>query len=1071
MQTIYFVLLSGVYFSLISAENTTKCNADQKRFEQIIQSGKAVDVFYFVNDTKETIQLTWAGENSGVLILVTMTEGETGPGLTSDIYRSENNGKTFAKITHELGEKVYIRRENGLQRHQNQRDSKELFVVCYDIDNKQHSVLFVTKDGGSTWERSAVPFLLSGQLRFYPRRRLSPWILTLEERTSRLYISLDNGKTWSKTHENVVDYFWSIYRDDPEETFYVLHKPNQSKNDSVNQILSKTTDFGTTWTHIMDKVVRVWAPRGVRTQTLSKANSPEHHNPSSPFRNMDPEELSSNSGVFLYVAHYNGTENQTTQLSVSKDGGKSFKPVYLPMVQSERFFSVLEVEDDLAFLHVDAPNDTGYGTLFTSDSSGQIFTESLRQHLYPNHAPITDFYRVASMRGTYLATRLNPDRTLHTVITHDRGASWRALGAPLNVDGACNNDASGKADEKQSTPISTATFSKQAFSDTHRDNNSGSTADSFRSNPKDALDAESVGNDSLAMDPSAIKVCGLQISNQFSIRNRVTASAPLSIAAAPGLILAHGHVATHLKNTPADVFVSSDGGYTWIKALDGPHHYQIANRGGLLVAVPADTLWPDVLRFSTDEGRCWHTIPLRAGAWNVDHTGGSSTTAKVSVYTTPGNTTPTLLTTRGRNATVPPGHQLENHTSGGTTTTTPTTNYEAWIRGRADETVVFTGLVTEPGGRAMAAAVYGYGTVSQRWRVAVVDFTTNGMVTTPCTNDDYEIWTPHSGTEGAQDGCLLGVKQYYKRLRKDSLCINEYGMEPLVHTERCKCTRADYECEFAYYRQIGTLECIQNPHVPLINLCEVYGPGRELSHNMEYRRIPGDQCVGGWQPPQLGEAILSAIATCGNNSQTGEVKTDPGISAATTAVLITIALVFIIVLGSLCYRRTKRFASQPSTRSGIFSSFSDELNGATFPWRWKVMRNEPLPVASNESLWPPTDRSMRWSANHSYSTNGPGSRVSTTGFQDKNANSNDSRSFFKPPGPTLSRDALSHFSHMKPWLVGRFRQSELDGRNLLDAEEIATPTEPSLLHIGGPIFHDPLSDMTAADPTTTRSPK
>ncbi|OON20384.1 hypothetical protein X801_03736 [Opisthorchis viverrini] len=166
-------------------------------------------------------------------------------------------------------------------------------------------------------------------------------------------------------------------------------------------------------------------------------------------------------------------------------------------------------------------------------------------------------------------------------------------------------------------------------------------------------------------------------------------------------------------------------------ALDGPHHYQIANRGGLLVAVPADTLWPDVLRFSTDEGRCWHTIPLRAGAWIVDHTGGTSTTANVSVYTTPGNTTPTLLTTRGRNATVPPGYQPENHTSGDTTTTTPSTNYEAWIRGRADETVVFTGLVTEPGGRAMAAAVYGYGTVSQRWRVAVVDFTTNGMVTTP----------------------------------------------------------------------------------------------------------------------------------------------------------------------------------------------------------------------------------------------------------------------------------------------------------------------------------------------------
>lgn len=42
---------------------------------------------------------------------------------------SDNNGKTFTKITQQLGESIYIRRENGLQRHQNQRDSKEVSLV------------------------------------------------------------------------------------------------------------------------------------------------------------------------------------------------------------------------------------------------------------------------------------------------------------------------------------------------------------------------------------------------------------------------------------------------------------------------------------------------------------------------------------------------------------------------------------------------------------------------------------------------------------------------------------------------------------------------------------------------------------------------------------------------------------------------------------------------------------------------------------------------------------------------------------------------------------------------------
>ena len=40
--------------------------------------------------------------------------------------------------------------------------------------------------------------------------------------------------------------------------------------------------------------------------------------------------------------------------------------------------------------------------------------------------------------------------------------------------------------------------------------------------------------------------------------------------------------------------------------MEGPHHYQIADHGGLLVAVPADTDTPKVVKFSTDEGRCWH---------------------------------------------------------------------------------------------------------------------------------------------------------------------------------------------------------------------------------------------------------------------------------------------------------------------------------------------------------------------------------------------------------------------------------------------------------------------------------
>lgn len=91
---------------------------------------------------------------------------------------------------------------------------------------------------------------------------------------------------------------------------------------------------------------------------------------------------------------------------------------------------------------------------------------------------------------------------------------------------------------------------------------------------------------------------------------------PLSQPNAVGLILAHGK--KNPKNTKAsflvfsksaikwialllfvspgsvgdteavlspDVYVSDDGGYSWLLALKGPHHYAILDSGGLLVAV------------------------------------------------------------------------------------------------------------------------------------------------------------------------------------------------------------------------------------------------------------------------------------------------------------------------------------------------------------------------------------------------------------------------------------------------------------------------------------------------------
>ena len=78
--------------------------------------------------------------------------------------------------------------------------------------------------------------------------------------------------------------------------------------------------------------------------------------------------------------------------------------------------------------------DTGHGILYTSDSTGVVFAESLINHLYPNYVELTDFYRVTSMRGTYLASQLRTsDQSIHTVISWDRGAEWKDVPRPANA--------------------------------------------------------------------------------------------------------------------------------------------------------------------------------------------------------------------------------------------------------------------------------------------------------------------------------------------------------------------------------------------------------------------------------------------------------------------------------------------------------------------------------------------------------------------------------------------------------------------------------------------------------------
>lgn len=193
----------------------------------------------------------------------------------------------------------------------------------------------------------------------------------------------------------------------------------------------------------------------------------------------------------------------------------------LPSVGQEQFYSILAANDDMVFMHVDEPGDTGFGTIFTSDDRGIVYSKSLDRHLYTTTGGETDFTNVTSLRGVYMTSVLSEDNSIQTMITFDQGGRWKHLRKPENSE--CDATAKNKNE------------------------------------------------------------CSLHIHASYSISQKLNVPmAPLSEPNAVGIVIAHGSVGDAISVMIPDVYISDDGGYSWLKMLEGPHYYTILDSGASL---------------------------------------------------------------------------------------------------------------------------------------------------------------------------------------------------------------------------------------------------------------------------------------------------------------------------------------------------------------------------------------------------------------------------------------------------------------------------------------------------------
>uniref|UniRef100_A0A8C4HW83 VPS10 domain-containing protein n=1 Tax=Dicentrarchus labrax TaxID=13489 RepID=A0A8C4HW83_DICLA len=662
-----------------------------------------------------SLSLAWVGDGSGVLLVLTtfqvplfmMHFGQ------SNLYRSEDYGKSFKDVTHLINH-TFIHTEFGIA---SSPDHSGKVMLTGDVSEIGGFRLFRSKDFGMTFVPTDLPFEPHIQMLYNPGDCNT--LVTLSITVLDLWLSEDFGATWRKIHDRVCLVRWG-----PKNSIYFTTNYNGSCNDRGMLALRKTADYGRSFKTIATRVYSFVL-----------------------------------GGRFVFASIMTGTGTER-MIHVSVDGGEVWNMAQLPTVNHEQFYSFLTANQDMIFMHVDDPGDSGAGTIYVSDDRGAVFSKSLERHLYTTTGSDTDFTVITSLRGVYMTSILSEDGVVETVITFDQGAKWQTLRRPQNSH--CDTETS-----------------------TNRPNR-----------------------------------CRLHIHASYSTTIKMNVPMlPLSQPSAVGLILAHGSVGDAESALSPDVYVSDDGGYSWLLALKGPHHYTILDSGGLLVAVEHTDLPVNQIKFSTDEGQCWHTY---------------------------------------------------NFTS---------------------NPLYISGMDSEPGSRSMDVSLWGHRNDHSKWVVITIDF--RKLFTRECTEGDYIQWLAHSADpSGSNDGCVLGFRETFLRLRKDTVCWNGRDYAVTKKLSPCPCTGDDYHCDFGYYRPENSSECVEQEELKGRPLEFCLNWTTEQLQSSGYRKIPGDKCEGGFQPDRK-ETDLKRM--CTSNALRPNSLTEN--SSPNTAVIVMVVIVILLMSG------------------------------------------------------------------------------------------------------------------------------------------------------------------------------
>jgi len=684
----------------------------------------------------DVIQETvWCGEDNNVILI------RTG---SNSVYRSDNRGQSFTRITKvmlkyaerivddasEIGEVTSIIKSEA--------DSKTLLF----IGNK--GVFWISTSCGATMRAINKDFLIS-KIRMHPTE--PTWIAATAVQdckdedddicfygTHTLYISKNLGASWTEAISNVKAFEWAfnaeqIFMGIPStRLFALIRTPKQD-------VLYRSDDFFGNKTVLVNNCL----------------------------------EFKLRASYLFAITGGKGDEVNLLVSSLENKFDKFYKSVFPDIKLKMRNVHILDTSEGVVFVLSTLNPSMPYGRLYISDSTGLRYRLALKYALKDPELG-ADITKVEGLEGIYMINvveekaakeyersvgkstgdddwdeeerkersyywnprqkkkpsvpNINIRNSIRTLITFNKGGSWRYL-APPKVD--------------------------------------------VKGNP---------------IQCKGDKDCSLNL----SIRVHTWFPA-YSQQFAHGIIMALGSVGKTLiaDYYARNVYMSRDGGLTWLEIAKGEHVYDMADHGGLLLMsrLHGNNRHQAEILYSWNEGLTWESLQITTTNATI-----------VDIFTEPDSVSQQFLV----------------HTEK--------------VKEGPDKTTIKT------------SAIFSLNFENLHQRACV------GEDRPGTSSSNYEIWTPYDGRQGQE--CLLGRKISYVRRKRDSECFNGIKFESPISIENCECTEEDYECDFGFIRKDLTAN---SPCVPVVNIS--YAPPAECPAGSTYmvtngyRKVSGDSCEKG----------------------------------------------------------------------------------------------------------------------------------------------------------------------------------------------------------------------------------